>query len=136
MNKTDTICKVKNCTFHHPDDFCGANEIQVDTGSYSAVCETFYPRDESKQIVSGQDVSAGLSDSAYNTRGINTDLFGHSSESFANNDTPLVACNMDDCKFWEDEVCRARTIIIEGPSAAVSDDTRCKTYEPKEDLSD
>lgn len=135
MEKTSTTCKVKSCAFHHPDDLCAAGEIQVENNSDFAVCDTFYPRDVNKQSVSGRDVQAGtdLRDSvmADDNLGINAADSSHIYESSASNLTPLVVCNADDCKYWQHDVCKAEEITIDGAQAAISGDTRCKTYDPK-----
>lgn len=135
MDKTSTTCKVKSCAFHHPNDLCAAGEIQVENSSRVAVCDTFYPRDVNKQFVSNKDVQAGtdMRDSvmADDNLGINAADSSHIYESGASNLTPLVACNADDCKYWENDVCKAEEITIDGPTAAISGDTRCKTYDPE-----
>lgn len=134
MDKTITTCKVKSCAFHHPDDLCAAGEIQVENSSRAAVCDTFYPRDVNKQFVNNKDVQAGtdLRDTvmADDNLGINAADSSHIHESSASNLKPLVTCNAEDCKYWEHDVCKAEEIIIDGPTAAISDDTRCKTYHP------
>lgn len=135
MRKTSTICKVESCAFHHPDDLCAAGEIQVENNSQVAVCDTFYPRDVNKHPVSGRNVQTGtdLRDSvlADDNLGVNIADSSHIHESRASNLTPLVVCNAEDCKHWEHDVCKAEGITIDGPGAAVSGDTRCKTYDPE-----
>ena len=100
-----------------------------------AVCDTFYPRDVNKQSVSGNNVQAGtdMRDSvmADDNLGINAADSSHIYESSASNLTPLVVCNVDDCKYWQHDVCKAEDITIDGAEAAISGDTRCKTYNPK-----
>ena len=134
MEKTVTTCKVKSCAFHHPDDLCTAGEIQVENNSNTAVCDTFYPRDVNQQPVSGNNVQTAtkLSSSvmADDNLGINVASSSHIYESHASNLTPLVTCTADDCKYWKNDVCRAQEITIDGPSAAISGDTRCQTYYP------
>jgi len=135
VEKTSTTCKVKSCAFHHPDDLCAAGEIQVENNSNFAVCDTFYPRDVNKQSVSGRNVQAGtdMRDSvmADDNLGINAADSSHIYESSASNLTPLVVCNVDDCKYWQHDICKADEITIDGAEAAISGDTRCKTYDPK-----
>lgn len=135
MDKTSTTCKVKSCAFHHPDDYCAAGEIQVANSSNDAVCDTFYPRDVNKQPVSGSNVQAGtdLRDTvmADDSLGINAADASHIHESYASNLTPLVTCNVDDCRYWGHGVCQAEEITIDGPTASISDETRCNTYDPK-----
>lgn|GEM_PF-1420589 len=135
MDKTYTTCKVKSCAFHHPDDLCAAGEIQVANSSNNAVCDTFYPRDVNKQPVSGKNAQAGMdlrdSHMADDCLGINAADSSHIYESFASNLTPLVTCNAEDCRYWEHSVCKAEEILIDGPNASISDETRCKTYDPE-----
>ncbi|NLT20709.1 MAG: DUF1540 domain-containing protein [Syntrophomonadaceae bacterium] len=134
MEKTLTTCTVQSCAFHHPDNMCAAGEIQVENNSNVAVCDTFYPRDVNKQSVSGNNVQAGtdMRDSvmADDNLGINAADSSHIYESHASNLTPLVTCNADDCKYWKHDVCKAQEITIDGPTAAISGDTRCQTYAP------
>ena len=133
--KTKTTCKVESCAYHHPDDLCAAGEIQVENYSRSAVCDTFYPRDVNSQFVSGKDVQAGtdMRDSvmADDSLGLNMADASHIYESHASNLTPLVTCNADDCRYWEHEVCKAKSITIDGQMAAISGETRCKTFDPR-----
>jgi hypothetical protein len=136
VEKTSTMCKVKSCSFHHPDDLCAAGEIQVELSSNMAFCDTFYPRDVNKQPASGhQHVQSGTnmrySVMADDSLGINAADSSHIYESDASNLTPLVACNAEDCRYWEHDVCKAEEITIDGPTADVSGETRCETYDPR-----
>ncbi|HPF20554.1 MAG TPA: DUF1540 domain-containing protein [Syntrophomonas sp.] len=134
MEKTMTTCKVKSCTFHHPDDLCAAGEIQVENNRNSAICDTFYPRDVNKQSVHKSSAQAGIdlrdSTLADDNLGINIADSSHLYESSASNLTPLVTCNADDCKYWEHDICKAQEITIDGPTAELSADTRCQMYTP------
>ena len=129
MAKTKTTCRVESCSFHHPDDLCAAGQILVDFYGQSAVCDTFYPRNANSQgiqsstmegIILGAD---GLGVTMAATSPIN--------ESFAGKLEPVVTCSADDCRYWEQELCQARSITITGDMAAISGETRCKTYDPR-----
>jgi len=132
--KTKTICRVGSCAYHHPDDFCAAGEIQVENFSRAAICETFYPRDVNKQF-GDKDIQPKTvmreSILAEDDLGINMADASHIYESHAGNLTPLVTCSAVECRHWENEVCKARSIIIDGEMAAISEETRCKTYDPR-----
>ncbi len=119
MENTGTTCKVKSCIFHHHDNLCAAGEIQVENNSDVAICDTFYPRNVNRQSISGRGVQAGTD--------LRDPVIYESSDS---NFTPYVVCNVNDCIYWEDDVCTAEEITIDGPQASISDDTRCGTYEP------
>lgn len=134
MAKTKTICRVESCAYHHPDDLCAAGEIQVENYSRSAICDTFYPRDVNKEF-GGKDIQSATvtrnSLLAEDDLGVNMAEASHVYESHASNLAPLVTCSAVDCKYWENEVCKARAITIDGETAAFSEETRCHTYDPR-----
>ncbi|MDD2586288.1 MAG: DUF1540 domain-containing protein [Syntrophomonadaceae bacterium] len=134
MATTDLACKVKSCSFHHPDDRCAAGEIQVILNSQDAICDTFVGRDtdtkpagNAKQEVPLEIRSARMADDA---RSVNLGNVGHLYEGDATNLEPLVSCNAENCTHNKHGVCFADQVTIDGDAAFVSGDTVCRMYSP------
>lgn len=134
MATTNTMCKVKTCSFHHPQDKCAAGEIQVIRKNQEAICDTFVARDNNTQPA-GQatqqvplEIRSGrMADDA---RSVNLGNVGHLYEGDSTHLTPMVSCNLEDCVNNKHGVCFAQEITIDGASAFVSNDTKCSMYSP------
>lgn len=136
MATTNTMCQVKTCAFHHPDDRCAAGQIMVQPSQSIAFCDTFSPRDVNKQPASGSsspEMGLKIRPGAMgdDTLNINLASTSHLHEGDSTNLTPHVGCSATKCRYNEHSICFADKIQISGSSADTSPNTRCDTYSPQ-----
>lgn len=135
MTTTQTTCQVDTCAFHHPEEKCAAGEIQVVLKGNQVFCDTFIPRDQDKQPVSGSGAPIGSNvrqgAMAEDNLNVNAAMSSHIWEAHASNLTPLVACDARDCQYNKHRVCFVGDLVIDGPSASISSQTVCDRYSPE-----
>lgn len=135
MAIVDTVCNVSTCQWHHSSNRCTAGEIEVQMYGDHACCNTFITRDENTQPVGGNasevtHMRQGIL--ADDSRGVNIGEASHIHEEYASNLSPMVTCSAQNCKYNEQGICYADSIVIDGATASTSPHTNCNMYVPRD----
>lgn len=122
--ETLVYCNVETCAHWIMGNLCGAENIdilnelpqQMSEQASQTMCKTFQDKRTLANIIGAAD---------------NVNVSGALKEPFLEGEQlhPSITCTVASCKYWEDgNVCVAKRIDVDGPSAQQCAQTQCATF--------